>query len=350
MTSVKILNDEQKQAIINEFLSRGVTKAQLARDYGVSERTIGRIINGESRARSVNDEDEEYNYNFVCSPTTITISRSTSKTGESATITSEDGRFTKIFNDLIVGQFSTSHLEKAFNLINKKAQIEKLSFGNITVDQEVGSIVYTYPGSEDTIKFSPKLTNRLIYTIRSNGVDSVEFTSLLKFVDRLAWNPDPKMIEQVYDFIIAKDIEITEEGYVKAYKKVAPDFKDLYTGKIDNSPGCKVKVKRSFVDADPNVTCSHGLHVCSWAYLSHYGTASSNVVVECIIDPKDFVSIPYDYYQTYENESVPAKARVCEYYVTQKIDYTHDSTPKAYYDNIDDDDNTDYETDDDDFF
>lgn len=335
-----ILNQKQKEDIITKHKT-GITKAALARAYGVFERTIGRVINAvdaykpkQKFATIIEDDEvveeavEEANspvYNFLCTPTTITITQG----DETQTITDQDSRFKEVFQMLMDGSFSKATLERAFYSMSKKKVIEKLTFGNIEVDAELGQLVYTYPGSEDKIRFPGKLTARIISAV-AQGVESDDFVGLINFAERLAWNPDPQVIHNLYDFLFAKDIKINRDGYVVCYKKVNERYYDIYTNKIDNSPGKIVRVKRDFVDADPSVTCSHGLHVCSWSYLSHYGTASSNIVVEVHVDPKDFVSIPYDYYQTYEGEQVPAKARVCEYKVINAIDYNN-LKPNRYY-------------------
>ncbi len=340
------LTEAQKAEIVEKFQTGKVTKAQLAREYGVSPRTIGRVIDSVhenaipqekpvTKLQQVTDEvendDDEYVYEFVCTPTVITISRKTSKDSEMETITSEDERFNAIFTHITQNMFSQEALAEAFMNMSKKTMIEMLTFGNITVDPEVGELIYKYPGSEDEVKFSAVLANRVLHAVKQ-GVDSDDFVGLINFAERLAWNPDEQIIKQLYDFLVAKDIKINRDGFVVCYKKVRSDFKDIYTGKMDNSPGNTLKVKRSYVDANSHNTCSYGLHVCSWSYLRHYGSDASSVVLEVLVDPKDFVSIPYDYYETYENTQVPAKARVCEYYVERVIEDWNEKDPDVYYD------------------
>jgi hypothetical protein len=65
-------------------------------------------------------------------------------------------------------------------------------------------------------------------------------------------------------------------------------------------------VPRNCVDEDPDRTCSHGLHVCSFDYLPHFSHANGHVVV-CKVNPADVVAIPRDYNNT--------KMRVCRYEV-----------------------------------
>ena len=84
---------------------------------------------------------------------------------------------------------------------------------------------------------------------------------------------------------------------------------DVYTGTIDNRVGNVVSMPRNQVDDLSERTCSHGLHVCSIGYLTHY-TGERLVAVK--VNPRDIVSIPKDY----EN----SKMRVCEYTVVQELD------------------------------
>jgi hypothetical protein len=94
-----------------------------------------------------------------------------------------------------------------------------------------------------------------------------------------------------------------------AYKRVRANFTDVHTGTFDNSPGTTVKMNRRDVNEDPTQTCSAGLHVCSYSYLSHF---SGDRVVSVKVNPRDCVAVPRDY--------SAAKMRVCEYTVIAELD------------------------------
>lgn len=136
-------------------------------------------------------------------------------------------------------------------------------------------------------------------------------SNLMKFADNLIENPDPSMVMQLYGFIQHNDIEIDEEGFVIAYKAVRLDYLDYYSRTYNNRVGEVVKMNRNDVDADPDVTCSHGLHVGSMSYITQMYNISNGRLVVCRVNPKDFCSIPVDYEY--------AKARVCEYTVIDEI-------------------------------
>ena len=129
--------------------------------------------------------------------------------------------------------------------------------------------------------------------------------TIINFVNLLTQNPDKDIIRQVYPFLMHNDIKICNNGYILAYKSITMDFKDHYTKKIDNSVGKYVFMDRDKVNKDPNITCSHGLHVGSLSYIKR--AYNDGQIVKCIVNPSDIVSIPKDY-----NGS---KCRVCKYKV-----------------------------------
>ena len=154
------------------------------------------------------------------------------------------------------------------------------------------------------------------FTIRGNLADAITTMyldgrlkandSMVLFLDNLTQNPDSRVFDQLYPFMKHNDIEISEDGCLLAYKKVRRDYYDIHSGTIRNAPGDKPSMPRAMVQNDPSQTCSTGLHVCAKSYLSNFGTDSDKVVI-VKVNPKDVVSVPYDY--------DGAKMRVCEYEV-----------------------------------
>ena len=146
--------------------------------------------------------------------------------------------------------------------------------------------------------------------------DGFDVGPMCKFLENLHRNPDPDAIDGLWGFLESCRLPITADGKFVAYKMVSSDFLDLYTHKIDNSPGTTVKVDRSEVEKDPEKICSRGLHFASKYYIEagNYGLRTRGdrlVVVE--IDPADVVSIPVDYKF--------AKGRCCAYRVLGEIEW-----------------------------
>ena len=125
--------------------------------------------------------------------------------------------------------------------------------------------------------------------------------SMLNFLDNMNDNPSDQAIVELFDFMQNKHLPITDDGHFLAYKAVSPDFKDIYTGNIDNSVGNEVSIERSKVDSNRNKHCSAGLHVGAIDYVKSYGgidldedNDGGNQIVICKVNPADVVSVPSD--------------------------------------------------------
>lgn len=130
------------------------------------------------------------------------------------------------------------------------------------------------------------------------------------FIEKITMNPDTKVMSRIVDFIKFKDIEITDDGDLIVYKAVRHDYKDKHTGKVDNSPGSSVYMRRILVDSNESQECSHGLHVCALNYVGSF-IGSNGRLVSCRLSPEDIVSIPADYNG--------AKIRACRYTVLEDV-------------------------------
>lgn len=138
-----------------------------------------------------------------------------------------------------------------------------------------------------------------------------EVEPLAKFLEKLQLNPSNQTIENLYQFLEYGKIPLTKDGNFLAYKAIRHDWKDIHSGTMDNSVGNIVEMPRSKVDDRRDVTCSRGLHVCSFEYLPNFSHADGHVVI-CEVDPADVVAIPSDYNNT--------KMRVSKYRVVGELE------------------------------
>jgi len=139
------------------------------------------------------------------------------------------------------------------------------------------------------------------------------FKHLLRFIERVNENPSFSARNELYDFLENKGLPITEDGFFIAYKAVRKDYKDKYSGTIDNSPGNTVSIQRSKVDDDRNHGCSSGLHVGALDYVYNYGSSNcGDIILTVKIDPSDVVSVP--------SECAYQKCRTCKYEVLRVFD------------------------------
>ena len=150
------------------------------------------------------------------------------------------------------------------------------------------------------------LSNRVI-SLRDEGFD---ITYMVKFIENLMENPSFRAVEQLYRFLEATGISITDDGHFLAYKMVSQDYTSLHDGKTLNRVGDEPSMPRNEVEEDPNKTCSKGLHFCSQSYLNFYTQGPRVMLVK--VNPRDVVSIPTDY-----NNS---KGRACRYKIIGELD------------------------------
>lgn len=172
-------------------------------------------------------------------------------------------------------------------------------YDDITI---VGDAVY-YQGAvvENTLC-------RRIIDMTAQGFD---VGPMVAFLRNLMDNPRSSSVRELYGFLEKSNMPITPDGHFIAYKIVRADYRDVYTGTMDNSPGQTVAMPANKVDDDRNRTCSSGLHVCAKGYLPHYGSGSRDRIVICKINPAHVVSVPVDY-----ND---AKMRVHQYVVIGEL-------------------------------
>lgn len=236
-------------------------------------------------------EPEETESKYVITPTNVVVYHN----GEEYAADMTCSKFSEAVAALLDGDY-----ELAIKAISVKDMINAYEFGLVRVED--GKVMYE--GHE----INNRLTREIIQSCIDN--DEAAVAKLVKFFNNLMENPSNRAVTELFGFLEASDIELTDDGHFIAWKKVKSDFKDIYTGKMDNSPGQVVAVPRNQVDEDSERTCSHGLHVASFSYMAHYGSSAGNKIVSCKVHPRDVVAVPADYNN--------AKMRVCRYEVLKE--------------------------------
>lgn len=225
---------------------------------------------------------------YVMGPTFINL---TDSSGKLFTVNSKSEKFKGVREMIIRGD-----IESAIALVDTARVIEKYSKGMLTVDGDQ----VMYAGKD--------VSNAVVGKIRqafSSGDGKLE--SLCNFLKRLLDNPSKNSIDLLWGFIEHNDVTLDDDGFIIAWKKVqsSPEgLFDSHTGKIPNDLGTVVKMIRQHVVEDPNVTCTHGLHVGAWNYV---GSFSGDTILRVKIAPEDVVSVPKDYNAM--------KMRVAKYFV-----------------------------------
>lgn len=297
---------EQQQKEIVELIKRGHTRTGVAHRFGVSTRTVGRVW------QRFGEDD------VVQSPTPVKPAVEAPVKSEPVSIGAvqkswvANNKFLSITIGSETINASSTHekfkeaiqllladkIDEAADLVNIKVALSRYVKGHVTID---GSVL-----KYKDLAIDSGLTKRII-ELMNNGED---FDFLINFLENLMLNPSRRAVYELYDFLDHNDIEITEDGYFIAWKRVNEDYTDMYTGTMDNSPGKRVEVPRNMVDEDSNVTCSHGLHVAAKHYIPHYGGGCGRVIA-CKVNPRDVAAIPSDYQNS--------KMRTCGYDVLKDV-------------------------------
>lgn len=185
--------------------------------------------------------------------------------------------------------------QKVADLVDVSTSVVNATCGNV----EIVNGIVRYRGQN----VHNSITERILW----GATEGMDMTPYMRFLDKLMNNPSKRSVDQLYGFIEKHRMGIADDGDILAYKVVKDDYRDIYSSTFDNSPGQIVQMVRNRVDDDPDNTCSQGLHVCAFSYLSEYGTNLGLRIVICKVSPADVVSIPSD--------GDSAKMRCCRYEV-----------------------------------
>jgi hypothetical protein len=231
--------------------------------------------------------------NYIITDSTLTVLLN----GIPKIIDSSNPNFENIKEAIKAGKGENDILD----MIDTGKALHKYSEGKVKVID--GEVFY----SDKVIKSA--LTRRII-TMMGEGFN---VSGMTKFMENMYSNPSKTAVDELYLFLEACNLPITEDGCFLAYKKVREDYKDIHSGTFDNSIGSECYMDRNEVDDNRETTCSTGLHFASYSYMSSFGSygGGSDRIVIVKINPMDVVSIPKDYNN--------AKGRCCRYIVVNEV-------------------------------
>lgn len=243
------------------------------------------------------------------------------KSGKHSTVSNEHPNFGRIMDALRARRFGDVE-----DLMNIGQTISKLGVSRKFKDRKVfveKGEVFWVDSKKVTRKMAGPLVDRILSDIGTEAGNKFA-DALLFFLDNIQKNTVKDIREELYEWLMSGKTPITYDGCFLAYKKVRNDFKDHYTGTMDNSPGVIVRMPQDKVDKDRNNECSVGLHFASRGYLSHYAGGNSKIVI-VKVNPRHVFAIPRDY--SFQ------KGRASEYFVVgeYKGDYTTTDAFKASF-------------------
>ena len=212
--------------------------------------------------------------------------------------------------DLIEAELRAKKYDRVLGLANvKRTVVQAITEANARIRFQDGELFWDGPKGPE--KIAGPLVDRIVTSVR-NGNTAESIQPLVLLLQNISRNKKKDLREELYQFLMAGKMPITKDGCFLAYKKVRSDFKDIYTGKLDNSPGTLVAMDPSKVNPDRHQTCSVGLHFCARSYLGSYGNGSGGArVVVVKVNPRFVFAIPTDYGY--------AKGRASEYFVVGEV-------------------------------
>ena len=253
----------------------------------------------------------------------ITLMRS----GRQMTVTSDHQNFDKILKALKEQQYDK--LEKLMNPAKAIATYGSYKHGRIFTEN--GQVFFEDTRNRKTVELHGSLVERILRAIGTSGCEKFAM-SLMNLLENIKKNPVKDISEELYEWFLSGKNPITLDGCILAYKKVRRDYKDHYSGKMDNSPGNRVWQKQDTVDTNRSNECSRGLHFASLGYLSHYsGAESESRVIIVKVNPRHIFAIPRDYNCQ--------KGRASEYLVVGEYDKENRESVEAFTESFIDEDN-----------
>ena len=226
---------------------------------------------------------------------------------QTAHIMSHDGNLVIIHNDqqYSIGSDHPNYDDILFALANQ-------DFDNLESMMDIPKAVAAIDGDLEVDNFGnvtfagQRIHNTVTERITQFMNMGLPFGGLINFLRNLLDNPSGRSLKELYGFLEHKGLPITEDGCFIAYKGIRNDWKDKYSGTIDNSIGQTPRFTRNMVDDNCNNTCSNGLHVGTFEYASTWAGGDGRVVL-VKVNPAHAVSVPTDH--------DASKLRVCEYEV-----------------------------------
>lgn len=202
--------------------------------------------------------------------------------GQSYTIDNEHPKYKEALDAIRAKEW-----DQFVDLVNITKQVNSY-LSNSGVSVVDGAVTYNGEVIHNT------LTKRILAFMK----DGLPYEPLIKFLENLMQNPSHRAVNELYDFLEAGELPITEDGHFLAYKNVRANYMDIHSGTFRNQVGDVCEMPRYRVNEDKEQTCSSGLHFCSIKYLPHFSDSDGGHTMIVKINPKDCVSIPSDYQNT----------------------------------------------------
>ena len=241
----------------------------------INVRTINYIVVKEIILPNTNKTKPQ----FIMTPRMVSILEGTSI----KTIHSDDKNFEKIIEAV-----SQDNWELVYFYLSDKKLFKEYKHGDIFITEYGEVSVAGHP-------IFNEMAERLI-EMAFTGEEISIMNKLSAFIERLYKNTNETIIDRVFTFMKANDIDITDDGCLVTWKGVRNDYFDIHSGTLDHSVGKTIEVEREKCTTDNDNGFGYGLHSCSRHYLDTFWTSakSSQKILKMKIAPEDITSISKD--------------------------------------------------------
>jgi hypothetical protein len=212
----------------------------------------------------------------------------------------------------ILKALKKGNVARAAELLDVKGALVAASKGSERIKFENGRMMYKGLNGKN-MELDGPLIDRIMNALKTHKLSPQKIKPLMLFLDNIMKNELKDIRDELYLFLMAGDMPITNDGCFLAYKKVRDNFHDVHSGKFDNSPGKVVAMPAHLVDRDRHNTCSTGLHFAARSYLSQFGGSR---IIAVKVNPRNVFAIPSDYNN--------AKGRASEYFVVGECKNAHE--------------------------
>lgn len=251
--------------------------------YAVEKQPVGL---GDELVHKVKPKVDYSRTVVIITPQNVAITLSD---GTQHNVNREKGEFSKVVELALSEQY-----EEMMKYVDIANAVKVFTFGT-DIKIEGGLLYYNNQEVDSSI------ATRIVEESTKSGGDVERYVN---FFRKLYKNPSYKAVEHTYDFMVHNDLEILPNGDIKAWKSVnVVDNVPIAAQNVPNWKDTTIEMPRNQVEDNPNITCSHGLHIASKEYAENY----SSLLLEVSVSPEDIVSVPVDY----KNQ----KCRCCKYTV-----------------------------------
>ena len=219
----------------------------------------------------------------------------------------------KVIMKLLLDGASTEEVRKALDVREVFGlPIKNLIVGDLSINEDGTA-------SFNGITFPTTIGKRIV-DLAMNGTNPMP---IVRFLEKAIGMPTSSR-EALFIFMEKGKLPIYEDGDIMAFKSIRPNYRDWFTGKVDNSPGETPLMPRLLGNTDPNINCADGFHIGTFEYANTFHSYDGRKIVIIKCNPKDVISVPSD--------ANCGKIRCTSYCVVEDFeDFSLDSNPCAVY-------------------